>query len=254
MADTSTNDNMTDEKQRNRQINFLIMRRMWQEVRGRASSKKSAKYEYSTIYEALNTTRERYTRVIETGVIRIKKNELDEWSRITGVDKKIFTGEEVFQFVYIDGIREEHIVAKEKWDEYFDLRSECKSDKDRDQGEKETEEEKSKRKERMEQLKKVEKEIFDYLRNALDHVSVNKEKCSSFYAFYYYLKKGEATPLLGSDAEVQKILPHLRKIRFDVLNTCSESNLKKMYEALKQGYDMARKVYEYKGLAKLTET
>lgn len=94
MANASTSNNMTDEKQRNRQINFLVMRRLWQEIRHRSSPTNP------TIYDVLDTSRERYTRVIDTGVIRFKEGELDRWNKITGMDKGIFTGEKVFQFVY----------------------------------------------------------------------------------------------------------------------------------------------------------
>lgn len=74
-----------DEKKFNRQINFFIMRYMWQVICERNPD--------DTIYKAFQTSRERYTRIINTGVVRYGKGELDSLSQITGLRKEIFLGE-----------------------------------------------------------------------------------------------------------------------------------------------------------------
>lgn len=51
----------------NQQINFLVMRYMWQRYKGRA--KKNTKYN-RTIYDVLGISRERYTRVLDGQVAK----------------------------------------------------------------------------------------------------------------------------------------------------------------------------------------
>ena len=53
-----------------------------------------------TIYKAFHTSRERYTRIINTGVVRYGKGELDSLSQITGIRKEIFLGEVHFSCPY----------------------------------------------------------------------------------------------------------------------------------------------------------
>ena len=65
-----------DDQKLNRQVNYFIMRRMWQVIRGRSAD--------DTIYKAFETSRERFTRVINTGVIRYGKGELAGLRQLTG--------------------------------------------------------------------------------------------------------------------------------------------------------------------------
>ena len=57
------------------------MRRMWQVIRGRSAD--------DTIYKAFETSRERFTRVINTGVIRYGKGELAGLRQLTGLAKEV---------------------------------------------------------------------------------------------------------------------------------------------------------------------
>ena len=85
--------NLTDdEKKFNRQVNYFIMRYMWQVICGRNPE--------DTIYRTFNTSRERYTRIINTGVVRYAKGEVDSLSQITGLRKEIFLGEVRFNCPY----------------------------------------------------------------------------------------------------------------------------------------------------------
>ena len=73
----------------NRRINFLVMRKMWQKIRGRAK-KNSGNRE--TIYQAFGMSRERYTRAINGEKIRFSQKELKELVERTGVSAEIFQG------------------------------------------------------------------------------------------------------------------------------------------------------------------
>ena len=70
------------EQQLNCQINFFIMREVWNITRGRATKDKEIN---RTIYEALGIRRERYSRAIDIGVIRLTKDEVKRLVEQTGV-------------------------------------------------------------------------------------------------------------------------------------------------------------------------
>lgn len=95
----------------NRQINFLVMRRMWQKIRGRAE--KGAKGQ--TIYAAFHMSRERYTRVVRGDAVRFSKDELKRLMAETGVRGTIFEGKDCFQFENI---------SRKDWEKLFRLRDE----------------------------------------------------------------------------------------------------------------------------------
>ena len=93
-----------DDKKFNRQINYFIMRYMWQVICGRNPN--------DTIYMAFHTSRERYTRIINTGVVRYAKGELDSLSQTTGLKKEIFSGEVRFNCPY--EVKKKPIQEKQK--------------------------------------------------------------------------------------------------------------------------------------------
>ena len=103
------------DKQFNRQINYFIMRYMWQVVRGRNSQ--------DTIYLAFGTSRARYTRVIDTGAIRYGVGELAGLQQVTGLRKEIFTGEVRFDcpVPIKPGSDELTSITTKDWEEMFNL-------------------------------------------------------------------------------------------------------------------------------------
>ena len=106
-ADNQRQEKEKKEQRLNRQINFLVMREMWQVVRGRAHQHND------TIYAQFGMSRSRYTRAINGGSVRIGKEELTRLTRLTGVSHKIFLGEACFNFEYI---------TRKDWEKLFQLR------------------------------------------------------------------------------------------------------------------------------------
>ena len=98
-------------KQFNRRVNYFIMRYMWQVIHGRSRG------DGDTIYDAFNTSRERYTRIINTGVVRYGRNELADLQQITGLRKEIFTGEERFICPY-KGENGEVQITEQDWKDW----------------------------------------------------------------------------------------------------------------------------------------
>lgn len=166
------------EKRFNRQVNYFIMRYMWQVIRGR---KKSGEY---TIYDGFSMSRERYTRVINTGIIRFWRGELDGLYEITGIPKEIFTGERRFLCQYIwkqeRGTRE---ITKDDWEEWVDERTSSKDDG-----------------ETISPKRKREKE--QWICERLKKAKISEDN-RDFYRLCYYLKYKEAAPLKGP-AETMK--------------------------------------------------
>lgn len=110
-----------EEKKLNRQINYFIMRYMWQVVRGRGGN--------DTIYTTFNMSRERFTRIIDTGVVRYTKNELSWLVEKTGISQRIFTGEERFR-CYSKKKNNQgecpELLSTVDWENLFDLRDKRK--------------------------------------------------------------------------------------------------------------------------------
>ena len=104
-----------EERKLNRKINFFVMREVWNIIRGRATKEMDVN---RTIYEVFGIRRERYSRAIDIGVIRLTKDEMKELVKKTGVENAIFEGKKCFQF--------ENITRKE-WEELFGLRENIKA-------------------------------------------------------------------------------------------------------------------------------
>ena len=202
-----------EQERLNRQINFFIMRYMWQVVRGRGKG---------TIYDMLYTSRERYTRVIDSGIIRFKAGELDKWHELTGISKDIFTGTEVFRCIYKEQDTQKEI-TQEEWEDYFVWRN----------GEKEKGSDQT-----------ILKNILNKLNNSVKDNPNNRE----FYALCYYLQSMKPAPLQTPDDVIKRILAYLNVLSFQYLDSCSYQKLEEMYSTLKEKYSMTTKIYQYKSL------
>ena len=199
----------------NRQINFFIMRHMWKVVRGRGNG---------TIYDVLYTSRERYTRVIDSGTIRFKAGELDKWHELTGISKDIFTGKTVFRCVYKDGDNEKKITRSE-WNDLFNWRDNSTGAEKREKD-------------------SIQYKICKKLNNSIMDDMSNRD----FYALCHYFKRMKPLPFQTPDEVIKRILDYLDILSFEYLNTCSYQKLDKMYKSIREKYNLASKVYQYRTL------
>lgn len=92
----------------NRQINFLVMRKLWQIIRGRAPRGAT-----ETIYTDFDMSRARYTRAVDGDRIRFSKKELEHLVLKTGLRSDIFEGRTHFQF---------RDISDKDWKKLFELR------------------------------------------------------------------------------------------------------------------------------------
>ena len=197
------------EKRFNRQVNYFIMRYMWQVIRGRK------KEDGNTIYAALDMSRERYTRVIDTGIIRFWRGELDSWHEITGIRKEIFTGEERFRCEYtltIKGRAVKKEITKEDWEAWVKERIAIRQCNTTPLPKREKQQEICKR------LKKVKR----------------AEDNRDFYRLCYYLKYREAAPIKGPAETLRDISMAIGNLSFDLLNKSELGQLGKVQELLRE--------------------
>lgn len=199
-----------EEKRFNRRVNYFIMRYMWQVVRGRKRD------DGDTIYAKFDTSRERFTRVINTGVIRYGKGELDGLEQHTGLRKEIFTGEVRFSCPYVLATKEGKVkttISTEDWEKVFRWRDGGKNEPAPTEGKK---------------VKSPQDRACEILRK----VRRNDVNNWDFYRLCYYLKTLEAAPLRMSAGKVREIETAIRGLSFSLLNGCQVGQLQKLHELL----------------------
>ena len=101
-----------DPERVNRQINYFVMRTMWQIAHGRGGN---------TIYSLLTMSRERFTRVIELGTVKYRKGEAEKLASILNVSTSILEGKVRFGFFTKNRTDKEEITEKD-WARLFALR------------------------------------------------------------------------------------------------------------------------------------
>ena len=197
-------------KQFNRRVNYFIMRYMWQVIHGRSRG------DGDTIYDAFNTSRERYTRIINTGVVRYGRNELADLQQITGLRKEIFTGEERFICPY-KGENGEVQITEQDWKDW---------DKERKEG----------------QEKVVQKRICECLKK----VSTTNIENIEFYRLCFYLKNMEPAPSKTSPETLRHIMTEINQLSFSLLDGCQVGQLQKLQKLLKEKNALISSMIVYK--------
>lgn len=193
------------ERRLNRQINFLIMRKMWQTIRGRA--KKGS--EDQTIYAAFHMSRERYTRIIRGEAVRFSKGELERLMRETGVRSDIFEGITAFEF---------EAISLKDWQKLFELREV--------------------------DIAKA-REYEKYLYNQMKQSDVDLIKNPDLYHFAVYLKRWKAATDKSIEADLKNIIQQLDAFSLAHLEQCDVNILREYLQGLKKQVDIASTLVRY---------
>lgn len=194
------------ERQRlNRQINFLIMRKMWQNIRGRA--KKGS--EGQTIYAAFHMSRERYTRIIRGEAVRFSRKELERLLRETGVRSEIFEGKTAFEF---------EAISRKEWQRLFDLREED-----------------------IKKARAYEKNLYAQMKKS----DVELLKNPDLYYFAVYLKNGKAAVDRNIEAELKDLIQQLNDLGLAQLEQCGLEVLREYLRELERQKDIAGTLLHY---------
>ena len=203
-----------ERKQFNRRVNYFIMRYMWQVIHGRKRS------DEDTIYHAFDTSRERYTRIIDTGNVRFGKTELEDLQQITGLSKDIFTGETRFVCPYVQKRGNEQIrveITEEDWRAWA---AERESGRER----------------------KQQKEIC----KALQRVSTTNMENRDFYRLCFYLKNMEPAPSRTSPDTLRDIVTVINRLSFPLLDGCQVAQLQGLQKLLKEKNVLISSMIVYK--------
>lgn len=220
------------ERQRlNRQINFLVMRRMWQVLRGRAK----AGSEGQTIYDAFHMSRERYTRIIRGGNVRFSKEELKRLVTETGVRSEIFEGKDCFHF---------DAITEKDWKGLFELR--VLMDHHATPKENETEEarkarEKKERKEKIQEARAFEQYLYSIMKQS----DVDLLKNPDLYYFAVYLKSGKPAMSIDIETDLQRMTQRLNSVEFAQLERCRADVLQEYLQGLKRQVDITSTLLRY---------
>ena len=196
----------------NRRINYFVMRYMWQVVRHRGTF---------TLYDALDTSRERYTRIINTGEVRFKSGELDKWHSKTGISRDIFQGKTVFNCSFSDESNNIQTISKEKWEELFLWRNEFGCDNTG---------------------KSIQKEVC----SMLEKIPQSDKNNTDFYSMCYFFKKLEPVPSIEPDELIREIGKSLKRLSFSLLDGCGDKQLEEIQKILKDKYNTALRIYNYR--------
>lgn len=188
------------EKKFNRQINFFIMRYMWQVICGRNGE--------DTIYKTFKTSRERYTRIINTGAVRYAIGELDFLTEVTGLKRGIFTGEVRFKCPYKDGKTPKEI-TQEEWDTMFQWREE----RSREKGTKSPQAEVC---EKLQKVKRTDADNWD------------------FYQLCYFLKERKPAPPKLAGEYFRDIVYSIQRLSFSMLDGCRDQQLTDLQKILRE--------------------
>ena len=218
----------------NRRVNYFIMRYMWQVVCGRNPD--------DTIYMAFNMSRERYTRIINTGVVRYAKGELDSLSQITGIRKEIFSGEKRFQCLHkVNTPQKEKTeailnnkevkdtkkidITGEEWDALFTWRKNRKKEEGED-----TPQEK----------------IYKLLKR------VNRSDVENwdFYRLCYFLKERRPAPLKVTAEQIRDIEKAIRGLTFSMMDRCDIGQLLRLKKLIKEKEQLITGIIVYKNAKK----
>lgn len=192
-------------RQLNRQINFLVMRTMWQRFRGRAEKGSDGQ----TIYAAFRMSRERYTRIINGETVRFSQEELKMLMQRTSMRREIFEGEVCFCF---------DAVSRKDWEKLFELRE---SD--------------------IKKSKTFEKNIYEQIRDT----DIDLVKNPDLFYFSSFAKSRKPTKDIEFEENLKKGVIWLNSINIAQLEKCDLSNIISFVKALESRYDMARTLSHY---------
>lgn len=210
-----------DEKKFNRQINFFIMRYMWQVICERNPD--------DTIYKAFQTSRERYTRIINTGVVRYGKGELDSLSQITGLRKEIFLGEVRFNCPYEvkkEDAKGKHSIEKREiteddWQGLFQWRMVRSGAKG---------------------TKSPQDEICELLRKVKQSDVENWD----FYRLCYFLKERTPAPSRVTKEQFRDMVQSVSRLSFSILDKCEVAQLRGLQKLLQEKSRLVAGIITYK--------
>lgn len=220
-----------EERKFNRQINYFVMRSMWQIIPdGRTNGK---------VEECFNMSRTRFTRIIDVGTARLTTEELEFLSKKTDMSQDIFKGERHFACLTASG---QEIITMEEWRELFRLRTERRrlkrfvDDGDITAGDVSEAEEAYKKADDI--YREAERDIKKKLGK------VSRKSDIDFGRLYTFVQKGYGDRLV----RLQEIKQTVAKIELSLLDSCTKAELVELGKLLTQKSKTVDAVLMYRGV------
>lgn len=243
-------------KEFNLQVNYFIMRYMWQVICGRTS-----KGENDTIYNAFQTSRERYTRVINTGKIRYGKGELEALSQLTGIDKAIFTGERMFKCSYtvqkkvvdshtkeVKKVSDEKYIKLEDWKAMFQCRKSRRGEGGGETPPTQPGQEKQSvpPNGQTEQKQGKAETPQDKICKQLKKANRTNVQNWDFYQLCYYLTNKRPAPIRQDEETLRSIETSIKALTFTLLDRCQVAQLQDLQKLMKEKQQIISSMIGYK--------
>lgn len=210
----------------NKQVNFFIMRYMWQVIRKRSAD--------DSIYLTFHISRTRYAHVIDYGKGGFKKNEIDFIKTETGIPEDILTGKQ--RFICMDKKGNE-IITLQDWKKLFELRKDRKKlGSEIKEADGDIEELEKKYETANDKYKEQECFIEDKLKRASRTGEAPFQRLCSFFKNGYGSKVGQLK-------EISRALAH---IKFTLLDECTAQELKGLCEELSKRRELVKSIYQYR--------
>ena len=241
-----------DEREaKQRQINYYVMRHMWQVIRGRGSG---------SIYSFTGFSRQRYTRALDGLYLRISDEDQQYIKKYTDLDIKIFTGEKRFEindasFSYYANVYAE--VRKQHFDEKLGK----KDNEDSEEEEEETKEAKNKDKEpytanytigqwktNVSRLNLILEKAWDGIEKEIVN-KTKKQEPNQFYVLCYNIYWLEHIVTLNPGDVISNAITELYGLtNAENLEKCDMKALGKMCDLVQDIYNDMKAVYYYRTL------
>lgn len=229
-----------EEQAKQRQINYYIMRHLWQVIRGRGSK---------DIYTTLGINRTRYTKALDGESVKFSKKALEGLGKDTGLPQEVFTGEKGF------GLKGKTFEIL--FDNYTALkRKHCNN---RMTGAYKGEDKlvKENKQNILEKLNKAQKDLDEELDKKWEEIaySVTQKKDdntdSLFYKLCFYIRWEETIALAEPADAINYRIKYLEKvIALQNLNGCSLEELESIATSIAELYKRVMTVHDYKILTK----
>lgn len=188
-----------------------------------------------TVYLACNMSRERFTRIIETGVVRYRKEELKWLTKQTGLSTAIFTGEERF-ICYNRKEQNQESISIEDWEFLFKKREERRELKVAMSEDADEESAAEAFKSCRDEYKKIEQEICDKLREARRKGDAQFNKLCAFLRHGYGAK----------ELRLRELEQALGWVSASILDECNHKELEQLIGLLKKKLEIAVATQIYK--------
>lgn len=213
----------------NMQINYFVMRYMWQLIRGRSKTE--------TIYNEFDMSRVRYTRILNAENVRYAQKELNRLVYITGLPESIFTGKSRFTFVNSKG---EEIIAENTWKQWCEWREKKGKNRKQEALDEKLNEEPS-------NGKSTQDTICACLNEAAKQVEENAGSQNwEFYQLCYYLSEQKPAPKNDPELQIKRAKIAIQELSFETLDSCNVARLKELSNEMRKKYDLIKAIMTYK--------